>query len=868
MLRSGMPTTALSFTSVLKVCSFETKLLCVGQGLHAIGFRVGVVGDALVSSSLVGFYSKFGLVEAARKGFDEMDRSCRDSVLWGIMIKAYCQLGLQTEAILLFSEMRRDGMCDNHDGPSSVFITGVSGKNLELIKAIWIKACLFDIQSDVIALNKSMTEHLKLREFSAVFRLFMQMRRLAVGYDNVTFVCVISASTFIKCIEFGKQIHNVVLKIGFHHDLSVSNNIINMYSKLGFLHSAGQVFDEMKDRDLISWNSMISSYTRDGFEEGSIALFFSMLENGIVPDEFTLSSILRACSASEIFSSLCEPLHCCVLKMGLDSDTFVLTGLVSVYAKNGSVAEAELLATQMDCYDLGICNALISGYVAIGNNFKALDFFFVSMPTMTTEAFDHYTLGTVLKACGALVAFTQGKQIHTYAIKSGYVSDLCVSSGILDMYLKCGDTEKAFMIFSTMSDPDSVAWTAMISGCVENGDEDHGFNLYHQMVRSGIVPNKFILTSVVKACSFLAALDQGRQLHANALKMDCLSDDYVGTSIVDMYAKCGNIEDSYLVFKGLDTRSLSSWNAMVVGLSQHGHAKEALGLFDEMRECGLKPDKITFIGVLSACSHSGKVSEAYGYFESMSKDYKIPPEIEHYSCLVDVLSRAGLFMEAENIMETMPFEASASMYTALLGACSRDRGGNYSSEIGERMAKRLLCLEPIDSSAYVLLSNIYATSHQWDEADEVRMVMKRRGVKKDPGYSWLEAEKKVHLFVVDDRSHPEADSIYKKVDELMSRIKDAGYVPDTDLVVHNVEEEEKERCLYYHSEKLAVAYGLITSPPTLKKIRIIKNLRVCGDCHTAIKYISKLVNREFVIRDANRFHHFFTDGHCSCGDYW
>lgn len=331
---------------------------------------------------------------------------------------------------------------------------------------------------------------------------------------------------------------------------------------------------------------------------------------------------------------------------------------------------------------------------------------------------------------------------------------------------------------------------------------------------------------------------------------------------MDMYAKCGSIEDSYKLFKRMSLKSIASWNAMVLGFAQHGEGEKALDIFHEMLSYGLKPDKITFLGVLSACSHSGLVSKAYTYFDSMLKDYGIEPDVEHYSCLVDALGRAGLLREAEEVIEDMPFEASASTYRALLGACRNQPN----MEIGQRIARKLLCLEPHDSSAYVLLSNMYAFADQWDALIDARRSMKYKNVRKDPGYSSIEVKNKVHLFVVDDKSHPEAKMIHDELEDLLRRIKDEGYVPNTEFSLLDVEEEEKVQSLYYHSEKLAIAYGILKIPAP-QTIRIIKNLRTCGDCHNAIKYVSKLIRREIVLRDASRFH-CFRDGKCTCGDYW
>ncbi|KAF6161936.1 hypothetical protein GIB67_014138 [Kingdonia uniflora] len=278
------------------------------------------------------------------------------------------------------------------------------------------------------------------------------------------------------------------------------------------------------------------------------------------------------------------------------------------------------------------------------------------------------------------------------------------------------------------------------------------------MMCLGVSPDKYSFAALIKACSCLTALEQGRQIQANAIKLEYASDQFVGTLLVDMYAKCGSIQESYKLFKRMNVRNIASWNAMLVGLAQHGNGEEALNFFKQMRCQDIKPDSITFVGVLSACSHSGLVSKAYGYFNSMHSMYGIEPKIEHYSCLVDVLGRAGHVHQAKKLIESMPFEPSASMYRALLG------GANY---------KEMQKLE----------------TNQWDKVNETRKMMKSRSIKKDPGYSWIDVKSKVHLFVVDDKSHPQASAIYDKLEELIQIIGEEGYTPDTDYVMHDVEEE-------------------------------------------------------------------------------
>ncbi|CAM8949588.1 unnamed protein product [Rhodiola kirilowii] len=277
---------------------------------------------------------------------------------------------------------------------------------------------------------------------------------------------------------------------------------------------------------------------------------------------------------------------------------------------------------------------------------------------------------------------------------------------------------------------------------------------------------------------------------------------------------------------------------------------------------GFLPDKVTFIGVLSACSHSNLFLKAYEHFNAMQSRYGIEPEIEHYSCLVDALARGGFVQEAEKLISSIPFQPSAAMYRALLSAC-RNKGD---AETGKRAAEKLIALEPSDPSPYVILYNIYASDNRWDEAINTRSLMRKGSVKKDPGFSYVDSQNKVHLFTSDDRSHPQADMIYAKLYEMMRSIKEEGYTPDTEVVLQDVEDEEKERSLWHHSEKLAVAFGLI-STPAMKPIRVIKNIRICSDCHNAVKRVSKVYKREIILRDVNRFH-WIVDGVCSCGDFW
>jgi pentatricopeptide repeat protein len=340
------------------------------------------------------------------------------------------------------------------------------------------------------------------------------------------------------------------------------------------------------------------------------------------------------------------------------------------------------------------------------------------------------------------------------------------------------------------------------------------------------------------------------------------TDLWVGNALIDMYAKCGSLLAAHEVFDAMHDRDEVSWNTLIGGLAQHGCGKQALEVFEQMKCAGVQPNEVTFVGVLSACSRAGLVDEGHHYFSSLCETHGITPTDAHYGCMVDLLGRAGNLNEAEEFIEKLPFEAVPAIWGALLGACRIH--GNV--KLAEHAGEYCLKLEPQNAGVYVLLMHIYAAAGMWDGVARVRNTMKERGVNKELGRCWIEVNKRMHSFVVEDRTHPQSEVIYAEVDRLVKQIKEAGYVPDTRFVMHDVDEQHKEKAICYHSEKLAIAYGLLSTTPGTP-IRIFKNLRVCTDCHTASKFISKIVGREIVARDANFFHH-FKDGVCSCGDYW
>lgn len=475
-----------------------------------------------------------------------------------------------------------------------------------------------------------------------------------------------------------------------------------------------------------------------------------------------------------------------------------------------------------------------------------------------------YTFTSVIKACASLSACKFGRAIHSHVLVSGYDSDPFVQAALVSFYAKSSELIIARNVFDRMRNRTIVAWNSMISGYEQNGFSNEAVEFFYHMQSLGIEPDSATLVIILSACSQLGALSLGCSVHDYIIKKGFEINVALGTSLINMYCRCGNVIKAREVFDQMLELNVIAWTAMICGYGSNGYGLEAVDLFNQMINKGTPPNNITFVAILSACAHSGLVSEGRRIFSSMHTDFSLGPRVEHHVCMVDMLGRAGLLNDAyQYIKELIPDEErSPSVLTAMLGACKMHK--NF--DLGAEVAEHLLAVEPENPGHYVLLSNIYALAGRMDRVEMIRNLMIKRKLKKQVGYSTIEIDQKTHLFSMGDKSHKESRQIYGYLDDLMCRIREAGYVPVPGLVMHQLEEEETEYALRYHSEKLAIAFGLLKTGPMVS-IRVVKNLRMCEDCHSAIKFISVVADREIIVRDKLRFHH-FKSGVCSCGDYW
>ncbi|PHT94457.1 Pentatricopeptide repeat-containing protein, mitochondrial [Capsicum annuum] len=609
-----------------------------------------------------------------------------------------------------------------------------------------------------------------------------------------------------------------------HKYTITSNSQISQFARLGQIQNSRKVFDEMPNRTVTSWNSIIAGYFQNQQPHEAQRLFDQMSERNIV----------------------------------------LWNGLISGYVKNKMVKEARKVFDRMPERNVISWTAMVRGYVEEGLVEEA-EALFWRMPEKNVVSWTvmlGYAQNGNLDIARKLFEFMPEKNETSW-------------TAIVISYVQYGRFEEAWKLFELMPvrttpvcnaiifGKDDATWSAMIKVYERKGYELEALDLFHRMQVEGFRPNFPLLISILSICASLASLNYGREVHAQLIRTDCDDDVYVSSVLITMYIKCGTFVMAKLIFDRFSPKDVVMWNSIITGYAQHGLGDEALEIFREMCSLGITADEVTFVGVLSACSYTGKVKEGQEIFESMNSKYQIERGTAHYACMVDMLSRVGRLNEAMDLINNMTVETDAIIWGSLMGACRM----HMNLDLAEVASKKLIQLEPENSGPYVLLSNIYASKGKWTDVASLRKLMQSREVVKSPGCSWLEADKKVHMFSGGQSTpHPENDSIIKMLERLGPMLRESGYIPDGSFALHDVEEEEKLHSLNYHSEKLAVAYGLVKLPEGVP-IRVMKNLRVCGDCHSAIKLIAKVIGREIILRDANRFHH-FKDGLCSCNDYW
>lgn len=687
---------------------------------------------------------------------------------------------------------------------------------------------------DTVIYNAMITCYSHNDDGNAAIRLFNDMRKNGFWPDNFTYTSVVSALALIADQEkHCGQLHCAVVKSGTGMVISVMNALISVYVKCAasplvsassLLGSARKLFDEMPVRDELSWTTIITGYVKNNELAAAREVFDGMEEKLVVAWNAMISGYAHkgySSEALEMFRRMCL--------LGIKHDEYTYTSIISACAEAGLLLHGKQLHAH-----------ILRTEPTTGGEFS------VSVSN---------SLMTFYWKCNKI---DDARKIFDKAV----IKDLVSWNAILSAYVSARRIREAKSFFDQMPEKNSLSWTVMIAGFAQNGFGEEGLKLFNQMRLNGIEQCDYAFAGAITSCAVLAALEHGRQLHTQLVLLGFDSSLSAGNALITMYARCGVVEAADFLFLTMPYVDSVSWNAMIAALGQHGHGCQALRLFEDMLGEEIAPDRITFLTVLSACAHAGLVEEGSRLFNSMYEKFGISPGEDHYARYIDLLCRAGKLLEAKDVIHSMPFEPGAPIWEAFLAGCRNHRN----IDLGVQAAERLFDLIPQHDGTYILLSNMFSSSGRWDDAAKVRKLMRDRGVKKEPACSWIEVDNKVHVFLVDDTVHPEVLAIYEYLKELGLRMRKLGYVPDTRFVLHDMESEQKEYALSTHSEKLAVVYGLLKLPPGAT-IRVYKNLRICGDCHNALKFMSLAEQRVIIVRDVKRFHH-FRNGECSCGNYW
>ncbi|KDP24314.1 hypothetical protein JCGZ_25610 [Jatropha curcas] len=749
-------------------------------------------------------YVGCGEMGIAKQFFENMPN--RDVVSWNSMISGYLQNSEYLKSIDFFLDMGRSGV--GFDLTTFAVILKVCAVLEEILVGIQVHglilrmgfdndvvtgSSLLDMYAKCKRLDDSLQVFSEIPEKNSVswsamiagcvqnsqyvegLQFFIKMQKAGVGVSQSTYASVFRSCAGISALELGSQLHGHAVKgSNFRADIIVGTATLDMYAKCGSMADAQKLFNWLPKHSLQCYNAIMVGYARNGQGFEALELFRLLLKSGLGFDEISLSGAFSACAT--IKGGLEGPqLHSLAVKANLRSNICVANAILDMYGKCGDLGGAVGVFDEMEIRDAVSWNAIIAAYEQNGKEEETFSFF-ASMLHFGLEP-DEFTYGSILKVCASQQTLSTGMEIHNRIIKSGMGFNSFVGGALVDMYCKCGMMEEAQKIHKRTEQQTMVSWNAIISGfsLLKQSEDAHSF--FSKMLEMGMKPDNFTYATILDTCANLATIGLGKQIHAQIIKLRLHADVYISSTLVDMYSKCGSMQDSRLVFEKARNRDFVTWNAMICGYAQHGLADEVLKTFENMQLENVKPNHATFISVLRACAHMGLVDKGLHYFDAMLSHYGLDPQLEHYSCMVDIIGRSGRVAEALKLIQEMPFEADAVVWRTLLSICKIH--GNV--EIAEKAANSILQLDPQDSSAYILISNIYADAGMWGKVSEMRKIMRYSKVKKEPGCSWIELKDELHAFLVGDEAHPRCEELYEILDVLINEMKRDGYLPDADF---------------------------------------------------------------------------------------
>ncbi|KAL1543247.1 pentatricopeptide repeat-containing protein, mitochondrial isoform X3 [Salvia divinorum] len=735
MWSCGVAGNQFSFAIVLSACA---KLMDVdlGKQAHCAAIKLGFETNSYCEGALIDMYAKCGYLAFAKRIFDVA--VCPDKVAWTSMISGLAQAGLISEALEVFEQMQKAGHVPDDIVLVTVLSTFVGRGRLE-------DACRLFAQMrnpNVVAWNVMISGHVKGGNEGEAIKLFKNMVNIAVVEPTrSTLGSVLRAIATVANLTYGLQVHSWALKRGLSSNVYAGSSLVNMYAKCQKMEAAMEVFTDSEEKNEVLWNALIGGYAQNGLahevfelfdeeEEEAFRVFRQMMSDGIAPDEVSLASIL---SAVGNLKDLCKgmQIHCFMHKYGLEKAMYAGSSLIDMYCKCRVVETASQVFSSIPQKSVVCVNALISGHALFSSAEAGSTFKYMLLEGLQPS---EVTFATLLEACSDNNDLCFGMQIHCFIRKVGLsFSDEFLAVSLLGMYINNQRNTEAISFFSELAHPRStVLWTVLISGSAQNGRYDEALRWYHEMRCQNSMPDQATFCSVMRACSALTSLEDGKKIHSVIFHIGYDKDELTGSALVDMYAKCGDVRSSSQVFgEMISKKDVILWNSMIVGYGKNGYAEDALKMFDEMKQANVEPDAVTFLGVLTACSHAGMVPEGRQIYESMVSLYGVEPRRDHWACMVDLFGRWGFLEEAEKFIDNLVSVPDSMIWATYLNAC-RLQGDDAR---GKRAAEKLFELEPHDSSPYVLLSSMHAASGNWDGVKFVREKMLEKGLVKLPGSS-------------------------------------------------------------------------------------------------------------------------------------
>ncbi|XP_077247638.1 tetratricopeptide repeat (TPR)-like superfamily protein [Tasmannia lanceolata] len=669
--------------------------------------------------------------------------------------------------------------------PDSFFATKLTSSYAQYA-SIELARKLFDEtpHRSVFLWNAILRAYCKEKQWKNTLHLFHSMISTGDKPDNFTVSIALKACAGLglSAFEMGKSIHGFAKKnYKIDTDMFVGAALIAMYSKCGEMGDAHQVFVEFPQPDVVLWTSMVSGFQQNGKSEEALLFFsqMSMMEH-VIPDPVTLVSMVSASTQSgNLRAGRC--CHGFIIRMGFDCDLCLVNCLLNFYAKVGIVKNARNLFEKMSNRDVISWSSMVACYAQNGKVIEALELFNEMMEKQFKP--NSVTVVSALQACGAACDLREGRRLHEFAAQNGFELELAVSTALVDMYMKCSSPEDAINLFHRMPNKDVVSWAALISGYAQNGLANESLGEFQRMLLDGIRPDAVTLVKILTACSQLGIFQQALCLHGYLVSSGFDDNVFVGASLLDLYSKCGSLDNAIRVFERMGDKDVVVWSSMIAGYGIHGLGDEAIRIFNLMTQSFREPNHVTFVSILSACSHAGLIEEGKKIFDSMTSVYNVVPGSEHYSIMVDILGRKGELDRAMELINQMPIPVGPHVWGALLGGCRI----HHNVEMGEIAARNLFKIDPNHTGYYVLMSNIYAVDGKWDNVAGVRSLMREKGLKRIPGRSLIEVGNEVNSFLSGDLSHPKSERICGLLRKLEVRMREEGYVPETMLLLGNVE---------------------------------------------------------------------------------